>query len=96
MAQWNISEKWDLAGKSDIGGFGVGSDFVWTIQGSIGYNFTEKVSADQGYRYMQTDYSKGDFTYDVATAGIYTSLNFNSDLLPSSLPMSLILPGPDG
>ena len=74
-AQWNINEKYYLAGKTDIGGFGVGSDFVWTLQATVGYNFTEKVSADLGYRYMHTDYTNGGFTYDVATAGIYTSLN---------------------
>ncbi len=74
-AQWNINQKWYLAGRTDIGGFGVGSDLVWTLQGTVGYNFTEKVSADLGYRYMHTDYTNGGFTYDVATAGIYTSLN---------------------
>ena len=74
-AQWNITPKWYLAGRTDIGGFGVGSDLVWTFQGTVGYNFTEKVSADLGYRYMHTDYSNGAFTYDVATAGLYTGLN---------------------
>lgn len=74
-AQWNINPKWYLAGKTDIGGFGVGSDLVWTVQGTVGYNFTDKVSADLGYRYMHTDYTDGGFTYDVATSGIYTSLN---------------------
>lgn len=74
-AQWNINEKWYLAGKTDIGGFGVGSELVWTVQGTVGYNFTEKVSADLGYRYLHTDYTDGGFTYDVATSGIYTSLN---------------------
>lgn len=74
-AQWNINDKWFLAGKSDIGGFGVGSDLTWTMQGTVGYNFTEKVSAELGYRYMDTDYEDGAFTYDMAEAGIYTGLN---------------------
>jgi hypothetical protein len=74
-AQWNINDKWFLAGKSDIGGFGVGSDLTWTVEGTFGYNFTEKVSAELGYRYMDTDYEDGAFTYDMAEAGIYTGLN---------------------
>ena len=75
-AQWNINDKWFLAGKSDIGGFGVGSDFAWTVQATVGYHFTRNVSAEFGYRYMDTDYSDGAFTYDVAQAGFYTGLNF--------------------
>jgi hypothetical protein len=74
-AQWNINDKWFLAGKSDIGGFGVGSDLAWTLQGTVGYQFTDNVSAELGYRYLQTDYQDGAFAYDVAEAGIYTGLN---------------------
>ncbi|MES2659108.1 MAG: hypothetical protein V4689_10865 [Verrucomicrobiota bacterium] len=74
-AQWNITPKWYLAAKTDIGGFSVGSDLAWTFQGTVGYQFTEKVSADLGYRYLHTDYSDGAFTYDMATAGLYTGLN---------------------
>ncbi len=73
--QWNINDKWFLAGRGDIGGFSVGSDFAWSVQATVGYNFTSHVSAELGYRYLHTDYTNGDFSYDVATAGIYTSLN---------------------
>jgi opacity protein-like surface antigen len=71
----NINEKWYLAGKSDIGGFGVGSDFAWSLQGTVGYNFTDKVPSEIGYRYLQTDYEDGAFTYDIAEHGFYLGLN---------------------
>lgn len=74
-AQWNINDKWFLAGKCDIGGFGVGSALAWALQGTVGYNFTNNVSAELGYRYLQTDYEDGSFKYDVAEAGLYTGLN---------------------
>ena len=74
-AQWNFNDKWFLAGQSDIGGFGVGSDLAWSMQATAGYNFTKNVSAELGYRYLDTDYEDGAFTYDVAESGIYTSLN---------------------
>jgi hypothetical protein len=74
-AQWNINDKWFLAGKSDIGGFGVGSQLAWTLEATVGYNFTDKVSAELGYRYLHTDYDSDSILYDVAQAGIYTSLN---------------------
>ena len=74
-AQWNFNDKWFLAGRSDIGGFSVGSDLTWSLQGTVGYRFTEKVSAELGYRYLDTDYKDGDFTYDMAEHGIFTGLN---------------------
>ncbi len=75
-AQWNINEKWYLACKSDVGGFSVGSDLAWTLQATVGYKFTERFSAELGYRYMHADYSEGSFDYDVAQAGIYTGLSY--------------------
>lgn len=74
-AQWNFNDKWFLAGRSDIGGFSVGSDLTWSVQGTVGYRFTEKVSAELGYRYLDTDYKDGAFTYDMAEHGIFTGLN---------------------
>ncbi len=73
--QWNFTDKWFAAGRSDIGGFGVASDLVWSVQATVGYQFTETVSAEIGYRYLDTDYSDGDFIYDVAEHGVYTGLN---------------------
>lgn len=74
-AQWNINDKWFLAGRSDIGGFGAGSDLTWSAQGTVGYRFTDKVSAELGYRYLDTDYQDGGFTYDMAEHGVFTGLN---------------------
>ncbi|MEY4568788.1 MAG: hypothetical protein RLZZ398_227 [Verrucomicrobiota bacterium] len=74
-AQWNINDRFFLAGKSDIGGFSVGSDLAWTLQATVGYNLTQKVSAELGYRYLHTDYDEDAFVYDVAQAGVFTSLN---------------------
>jgi opacity protein-like surface antigen len=68
--QWNLNDRWYLAGKGDIGGFGVSSDFTWNLQATVGYNFTDRVSAEVGYRYFDTDYSDGGFVYDIAQSGI--------------------------
>lgn len=73
--QWNINEKWFLAGKGDIGGFEVSSDFAWSLQATVGYNFTENVFAELGYRYLDTDYKDGGLTYDIEQAGLYTGLS---------------------
>jgi hypothetical protein len=76
-AQWNINEKWFLAGKSDIGGFGVGSELAWTLQATVGYCINPCSSVELGYRYMHTDYDDDSVLYDVAEAGIYMSYNYH-------------------
>lgn len=76
-AQWNIDDRWFLAGKGDVGGFGVESDFTWNLQASVGYKFNESVSLEVGYRYFDTDFSDGRFTYDIAESGALIGLNFN-------------------
>lgn len=75
-SQWNINDKWYLAGKGDIGGFGVSSDLTWELQGTVGYHFTPCFSTEIGYRYFDTDYNDGGFTYDVAQAGLLLNFNF--------------------
>ncbi len=75
-AQWNINEKWFLAGKSDIGGFGVGSELAWTLQATVGYCINPCSSIELGYRYLHTDYDDDSVLYDVAEAGIYMSCNY--------------------
>ena len=74
-SQWNLNDHWYLAGKGDIGGFGVSSDFSWNLQATVGYNFSPCVSAEIGYRYFDTDYDDGGFTYDIAQAGLLIGLN---------------------
>jgi hypothetical protein len=74
-AQWSVTDKWFLAGRSDIGGFSVGSDLAWSVQATVGYNFNERYSLELGFRYLDTDYTHNAFTYDIANGGIYTSLN---------------------
>ncbi len=73
--QWDINDSWFLVVKGDIGGLGAASDFTWNLQGSIGYKFNECVSLEVGYRYFDTDYSDGGFTYDIAQSGALIGLN---------------------
>jgi hypothetical protein len=75
-AQWNINEKWYLAGRSDIGGFGVGSELAWTLQATVGYKINPRSTMELGYRYMNTDYDDDSILYDVTEAGLYMSYNF--------------------
>jgi len=67
--------------RTDIGGFGIGSDFAWQIQVYAGYRFSKLFQITGGYRVISADYNKGSgedrFLYDVNTFGPVIRFGFN-------------------
>jgi hypothetical protein len=74
---WQFTPRWSFNTISDIGGFGVGSDFTWQAAGYVGYRFSIFSDADSnllvGYRALYQDYSNGSgankFKWDVTAYG---------------------------
>lgn len=57
-----LGERWQLSAWGDIGGFGVSSDFTWSVTAIITYNFelfNRPASVYGGYRAIGDDYSNG-------------------------------------
>jgi hypothetical protein len=54
-----LGANWTLMLRSDIGGFGVGSDFTWHITGLASWNLSEHASLLFGFRYLDLDYDDG-------------------------------------
>lgn len=58
---------------SEIGGFGLGSDFTWQIFPTFGIRLAEKASLEVGYRWLDVDYVSGEgneqFAWNVLTQG---------------------------
>jgi len=65
-----------VSGNVSIGGFGAGSDFMWDVNANLGYQWTETFSTVLGYRYMDVDYAKDDFVYDIAQSGPVLGLSW--------------------
>ena len=65
---------------SEIGGFGIGSDFAWQVFPVVVVRMTEKASIDLGYRWLDLDYTTGDgtdaFSYDVLSQGPVMGFTF--------------------
>ncbi len=65
---------------SDIGGFGAGSDVVWTFSSLLGYRFTPNFTLWGGYRFRNLDYEDGSgsdkFVYEGTTYGPIMGLAF--------------------
>lgn len=66
--------------RADAGGFGVGSDFAWQLQGYAGYRFNRHIQATGGYRYISLDRDKGTgsnrFLYDMDIFGPVVRLGY--------------------
>ena len=75
----NLSEKFWVNLRGDVGGFGVGSDFSWFVNAGAGYIVSRLISLDFGYRIWDFDYeSDGDLKkLDAALAGFGFGLTFH-------------------
>jgi hypothetical protein len=78
---YNINGEWLFQFRGDLGGFGVGSDFTWQLQGYAGYRFSELFQLSAGYRILSTDYDTGDyedqFIFNVNEFGPVIRFGFN-------------------
>lgn len=76
-----IDDTWQFQFRGDLGGFGIGSDFTWQLQGSVGYRFSKLFQTTVGYRIIGMDYDKGSgpdrFRYNMDTFGPMIKLGFN-------------------
>jgi opacity protein-like surface antigen len=59
--------------RGDIGGFGVGSHFTWSVATIVAYQVSEHISLGAGYRMLDINYSDGkgsdQFRFDVQMRG---------------------------
>ena len=68
--------KFFVSGGLALGGFGAGSDFFWDFNVNLGYQWTEGFSTTVGYRYVDVDYEKDGFLYNVAQDGLTLGLSW--------------------
>jgi hypothetical protein len=72
--RYNVTEKFYVSGRGDIGGFGIGSDLTWNAVGALGYQWNKRLSTELGYRCLSVDYSDDGFVYDTETSGLFLGL----------------------
>ncbi|UKJ06293.1 hypothetical protein [Solitalea lacus] len=74
-------DKWLFQLRGNIGGFGLGSDLAWQLQGYATYRFSNLFMLTAGYRVFNIDYSSGSgqdrLLYDVTTFGPVIKFGFN-------------------
>jgi len=65
-----------ISGMLALGGFGVESDLMWDANINLGYQWTKGFATTFGYRYLDVDYEKDEFLYDVAQSGLVLGLSW--------------------
>ncbi len=66
---------WTMFGVADVGGFGVSSEFAWTLQGGFAWMASDRFSLEFSYKALGVDYETGTtgqsnlFGYDTITHG---------------------------
>jgi hypothetical protein len=77
----DIEGKWLFQFRGDLGGFGIGSDFTWQLQGYAGYRFSKLFQLSAGYRILGINYDDGEhrerFILDLHEFGPVIRLGFN-------------------
>lgn len=76
-----LGKSFSLAGRGDIGGFGLGSELTWQLAGYLRYTASDSIALLLGYRYLYVDYEDGMgpgyFLFDVATQGPVAGITFS-------------------
>ena len=64
-----FNERWSVALRGDIGGFGVASDFATNVSAMFGWHINDKLTLRGGYRMLQMDFDGDDFVLDATLQG---------------------------
>jgi hypothetical protein len=74
----NLSQKFFMDGKFDIGGFGAGADLTMQVYAGGGYSFTKHFDLVGGFRWLQVDYDdSAGFLYETHMLGLQFGAKFN-------------------
>ena len=76
--RYNFNKAFYTAVRGEIGGFGVGVDLMWEVEGVIGINLTRSIFTEVGYRALGGNYENDGFRFDAVIHGpqITTGITF--------------------
>ena len=66
----DLSERFFVTAKADIGGFDAAAKIDWQAFGGLGFRFNDRISVLGGYRHLAVDYTNEGFVYDTALQGL--------------------------
>jgi hypothetical protein len=77
-SRYNFNKTLYTAVRGEIGGFGVGADLMWEVEGVLGVNLTRSIFTELGYRALGGNFENDNFKFDVVMHGpqITTGITF--------------------
>jgi hypothetical protein len=77
-AEIPLKPSWTLLLRGDVGGFGINgcSQFTWNAEVAMAYQWSDSCSLFAGYRWLDIDYARGEFAYDMQIDGPMVGLIF--------------------
>ena len=72
-----FNEKFHIALRGDIGGFGIESDMAVNAEVLFRYQMSEAASIKFGYRYLKVKFDDKDFLYDISLDGLHFGMGFS-------------------
>jgi hypothetical protein len=73
-ARYNFNDKFYVTARGDIGGFSIGSQLTWQLEGALGCQLTPHIFAEVGYRALSIDYDSNGLLYDVIMQGAQVTM----------------------
>jgi hypothetical protein len=76
--RYNFNKTFYTAVRGEVGGFGVGADLMWQVEGVLGINVTRSIFTEIGYRALSADFENNNFVFDIILHGpqITTGITF--------------------
>jgi hypothetical protein len=77
-ARYNFNKTYYTAVRGEIGGFGVGADLMWEVEGVVGINLTRSIFTEIGYRALGGNFEENNFRFETVMHGpqITTGITF--------------------
>lgn len=67
--RYTVSDRWDLFGSAEIGGFGIGADLEWSVTAGGTYAVNDWFGLTAAWRYLAVDYEQDGVVFDVSQTG---------------------------
>jgi hypothetical protein len=76
--RYNFNKTYYTGVRGEIGGFGVGADLMWEVEGVVGINLTRSIFTEIGYRALGGNFEENDFRFETVMHGpqITTGITF--------------------
>jgi hypothetical protein len=75
--RYELSRRWSLGLKGDVGGFGVSADIAWEVYGDVTFSISDWCSASLGYRFLRENYDRDRYTFNVDVQGLLIGVGFH-------------------